>query len=96
MAVRITTQPVTKEEPVSCVFICNKCGREADRLSKDEREVYEAQEFIGIDVVGGFCSKYPGDCARVKWHLCQCCHKELTDSFKIPANIEYDISQVIG
>ena len=96
MAVRIRTEPVTAERVVSHVLICNRCGREADLCSQDGYERREAAQYLTVDKTGGFGGRFPEDCQRIRWHLCQDCHRELVQSFRVAPLVEDDLLPLIA
>jgi len=68
-------------------IICNKCGRRTQVVPNKMEDTLEAQEYLFLEVCGGYASIWPGDMATATCHICQYCVKEFADSFKIPAEI---------
>lgn len=70
---------LVKTEKVESI-ICNKC----EALCSDPRE------FTGISIrfFGGYYSKFFEDLNHYSYDLCEQCHKELVDSFKIKVEIK--------
>lgn len=77
------TQRVTREveEVVERYILCNKCGRKDE--SRPNPAYEEVQEYLYVDLVGGYGSRFPGDSTRVRFEVCQDCLAEWVGTFKI-------------
>jgi hypothetical protein len=81
--IELKTQVVTKEveEVVEKHVLCNRCGRK-DRAYPDP-QYEEVQEYLHVDLVGGYGSRFPGDSNRVRFDVCQDCLREWVATFKV-------------
>jgi len=64
---------------------CDKCGKEK---KFDGMEEFEAQEYFHIFKTGGYGSKFPGDCSRIEFDLCEECMKNILKKEKINYRIK--------
>jgi antitoxin CcdA len=77
---------ITKKKKVTlekvCRIICDICGAAYDNKPESD-DIYETQEFICIDRIGGFNSIF-GDGEEIKVDICQHCFKNLIMDKRAP------------
>lgn len=62
------------------VLVCDKCKKEYNYDTESEMDLFEIQEFLHIDFIGGFFSVF-GDGLRIKADICQYCLYEMIKDF---------------
>lgn len=70
---------VTEEKEIVTSVTCDICGKVFD-YSDNTDEVFEIQEFVHINFIGGYGSVF-GDGDHVRCDICQNCLKERLGSY---------------